>query len=124
MEGAGTLRSGPGIERLEMKLNMQRIAYAMLILSVFVGGNVFAANSSNTVEVEHGVVIVATGGQEYRGSDYGDLLGSKSVIRNIEYRFPLLPFLPPFADFLSGFAFIDAAAAWRFEIPDFSKKTF
>jgi Tol biopolymer transport system component len=60
----------------------------------------------------------------YRGSDYGELIGSRFLIQNIEYRFPLLPFLPPNADFLSGFAFIDAAAAWGIDIPGFSKNTF
>lgn len=64
------------------------------------------------------------GPYSYRGSDYGDLIGSKFIVQNLEYRFPLLPFLPPTADFLSGFSFLDAAAAWGVDIPGFVKEEF
>jgi len=40
------------MERLEIRLRMQRIAYAMLILSLFFGGNVSAANSANPVKID------------------------------------------------------------------------
>jgi len=40
------------MERLEIRLRMQRIAYGMLILSLFFGGNVFAANSANPVKID------------------------------------------------------------------------
>ncbi len=60
----------------------------------------------------------------YRGADYGELLGTNFVISNLEYRFPLLPFLPPKIDFLSGAVFFDAAAAWGVDIPGYSKETF
>jgi outer membrane protein assembly factor BamA len=60
----------------------------------------------------------------YRGSDYGDLLGTKFLLQNLEYRFPLLPFLPPTMDFLSGFTFFDAAAAWGLDVPGLIKEDF
>ncbi len=60
----------------------------------------------------------------YRGADYDALAGNRFVVSNLEYRFPLLPFLPPGADFLSGAAFLDAAGAWGVNIPGFSKAEF
>lgn len=60
----------------------------------------------------------------YRGTDYDALAGTRFVISNLEYRFPLLPFLPPGADFLSGAAFLDLAGAWGVNIPGLSKKGF
>jgi len=60
----------------------------------------------------------------YRGADYDALAGTRFVVSNLEYRFPLLPFLPPGADFLSGAAFLDLAGAWGVNIPGLSKKGF
>jgi Tol biopolymer transport system component len=60
----------------------------------------------------------------YRGADYDELIGSKFAISNLEYRFPILPFLPASFDFLSAAAFYDAAAAWGIDIPGYSKATF
>jgi Tol biopolymer transport system component len=60
----------------------------------------------------------------FRGADFGDLVGTRFLVQNLEYRFPLLPFLPPNADFLSGIAFTDAAAAWGLDVPGLVKETF
>lgn len=60
----------------------------------------------------------------FRGTDSADLLGTNFVVQNIEYRFPLLPFLPPTADFLSGVTFADAAAAWGLDVPGLVKEKF
>lgn len=60
----------------------------------------------------------------FRGADYGDLVGTHFLITNLEYRYPLLPFLPASADFLSGVAFADAAAAWGIDVPGLVKETF
>ncbi len=60
----------------------------------------------------------------YRGSEFGDLIGTKFLVQNLEYRFPLLPFLSAKSDFLSGFAFADAAAAWGIDIPGFVTEDF
>ena len=60
----------------------------------------------------------------FRGADSADLLGTNFVVQNIEYRFPLLPFLPPTADFLSGVTFADAAAAWGIDVPGLVKEKF
>ncbi|MCI0693403.1 hypothetical protein L0337_15535 [candidate division KSB1 bacterium] len=60
----------------------------------------------------------------YRGADYDTFFGTKFLISNLEYRFPLLPFLPAKVDFLSAAAYYDAAAAWGIDIPGYSKETF
>lgn len=60
----------------------------------------------------------------FRGADYDEILGSKFVLGNLEYRFPLLFFAPPGADFLSGAAFVDAAAAWGNDIPGVTTEAF
>jgi Tol biopolymer transport system component len=60
----------------------------------------------------------------FRGTDTADLLGTQFIVQNLEYRFPLLPFLPPTADFLSAVTFADAAAAWGIEVPGLVKKEF
>jgi len=60
----------------------------------------------------------------YRGADYDAFVGTKFFLTNIEYRFPLMFFLPPSFDFLSVAVFYDAAAAWGLDIPGFSKTTF
>lgn len=60
----------------------------------------------------------------FRGSDYGELIGTRFLISNLEYRYPLLPFLPASADFLSGVAFADAAAAWGIDVPGLVKESF
>ncbi|MDZ7269216.1 MAG: DPP IV N-terminal domain-containing protein [candidate division KSB1 bacterium] len=60
----------------------------------------------------------------FRGADYGHLVGTKFVAANVEYRFPLFPFLPPSADFLSAAAFADFAGAWGLDIPGLVKQTF
>jgi Tol biopolymer transport system component len=64
------------------------------------------------------------GPHTFRGTDTADLLGTNFLVQNIEYRFPLLPFLPPTADFLSGVTFADAAAAWGLDVPGFVNKDF
>jgi Tol biopolymer transport system component len=60
----------------------------------------------------------------FRGTDRADLLGTNFLVQNIEYRFPLLPFLPPTADFLSAVTFADAAAAWGLDVPGLIKESF
>ncbi|MDZ7360662.1 MAG: DPP IV N-terminal domain-containing protein [candidate division KSB1 bacterium] len=64
------------------------------------------------------------GAYTFRGTDRADLLGTNFLVQNLEYRFPLLPFLPPTADFLSGVAFADAAAAWGIDVPGLVKEKF
>jgi outer membrane protein assembly factor BamA len=60
----------------------------------------------------------------FRGTSDADLLGTNFLVQNIEYRFPLLPFLPPTADFLSAVTFADAAAAWGIDVPGLVKENF
>ena len=60
----------------------------------------------------------------FRGADYGELIGPYTIVQNLEYRFPLFPFLPYNYDFFSAVAFFDAAAAWGFNAPGFIKTTF
>ncbi|NUM78056.1 BamA/TamA family outer membrane protein, partial [candidate division KSB1 bacterium] len=60
----------------------------------------------------------------FRGADYGELVGTKFVTANVEYRFPLFPFLPPSADFLSAATFADFAGSWGLEVPGLVKETF
>ncbi len=60
----------------------------------------------------------------FRGGDYGELIGPYTIVQNLEYRFPLFPFLPYNYDFFSAVAFFDAAAAWGFNAPGFIKTTF
>ncbi len=55
----------------------------------------------------------------YRGVDYGELIGQRAFIANLEFRFPLIEWLRtgfPFSLSLggvNGVAFIDAASAWN-----------
>ena len=61
----------------------------------------------------------------FRGADYGDLIGTDFLVSNLEYRFPLLPFLSANYDFISAVAFLAAAAAWGgADIPGLVKRTF
>jgi Tol biopolymer transport system component len=58
----------------------------------------------------------------YRGADYDELLGSRCLFSNLEYRFPLFPFLPDRYDILSAASFLDAAAAWGVDIPGYGEE--
>lgn len=60
----------------------------------------------------------------FRGAGYGDLIGTRLLAANLEYRFPLLPFLPPSADVLSAVTFADAAAGWGLNVPGLVKESF
>ena len=60
----------------------------------------------------------------YRGAGTNDLIGTNFIISNLEYRFPMLPFLAPSYDMLSAVTFFDAAAAWGVDVPGFSKEKF
>jgi Tol biopolymer transport system component len=62
--------------------------------------------------------------ETFRGSEFGDILGTNILIQNLEFRFPLLPFLPANADFLSGVTFVDAAAGWGLNVPGLIKEEF
>lgn len=48
----------------------------------------------------------------FRGRDYGELVGTRILFQNAEFRFPLFPFAPIQYDFLTAVAFFDAATAW------------
>ncbi len=48
----------------------------------------------------------------FRGVDYGELAGTEIMFQNLEFRFPMFPFLPMQYDFLTLVAFFDAAHAW------------
>jgi Tol biopolymer transport system component len=57
----------------------------------------------------------------FRGTDYGELAGTEIAFQNLEFRFPMFPFLPIQYDFLTLVAFFDAAHAWgRNEIDPFT----
>ncbi len=60
----------------------------------------------------------------FRGSDYGQVVGTRFLVTSLEYRFPLLPFLPPSADLLSAVAFADAASGWGLNVPGLVKESF
>jgi Tol biopolymer transport system component len=60
----------------------------------------------------------------YRGSDYNELVGSNALLSNLEWRIPLLPFLPPSTDFLSAALFWDAAGAWGLTTTSSDRATF
>ena len=49
----------------------------------------------------------------FRGEDYGDLVGTRILMQDTEFRFPVLFWLPPTYDFLKGALFWDMAAAWE-----------
>ncbi|MFQ5676241.1 MAG: hypothetical protein ACE5G1_10120, partial [bacterium] len=48
----------------------------------------------------------------FRGVDWGLLTGTRMAYSNLEFRFPLLPFLPIQYDFLTGVTFFDVAHTW------------
>lgn len=48
----------------------------------------------------------------FRGVDWGELSGTRTVFQNIEFRFPLLPFAPIQYDFMTAVAFYDVANTW------------
>jgi len=83
----------------------------------FLGGSNFGRDARSQV-------FRIGGPYSFRGTDSADLLGTNFIVQNIEYRFPLLPFLPPTADFLSAVTFADAAAAWGLDVPGLIKKEF
>ncbi len=64
------------------------------------------------------------GPYSYRGTDYDELYGTQFIISNLEYRFPLLPFLSPKFDFLNVAVFYDMAAAWGLDAPGYSTEKF
>lgn len=66
----------------------------------------------------------AGGPYTYRGASSTALIGNNLLVQNLEYRFPLLPFLPANYDFLYAATFVDAAAAWGVDIPGISRRTF
>lgn len=69
--------------------------------------------------------IYSIGGPySFRGADYDAMVGTKFFFSNLEYRFPLLPFLPPSLDMFSGATFLDLAGAWGVNIPGLSKNNF
>ena len=48
------------------------------------------------------------GPDTFRGADYGALVGSRAVLTNAEFRFPLIPT----TELLRGVVFVDAASVW------------
>jgi hypothetical protein len=52
------------------------------------------------------------GPYNYRGAEWGALWGTRAVFQNLEFRFPMFPFLPMQFDFLTLVAFADAANVW------------
>jgi WD40 repeat protein len=64
------------------------------------------------------------GSYYYRGADYYELFGSKFLLSNLEYRFPLMPFAPASYDFLSSAIFFDAAGAWGIDVPGYTSEKF
>jgi outer membrane protein assembly factor BamA len=53
--------------------------------------------------------ILRIGGPDtYRGADYGEMIGSRVVLANMELRFPIIPM----TELLRGVAFVDWATAW------------
>ncbi len=51
----------------------------------------------------------------FRGTDWGRMFGTKLAFQNLEFRFPMFPFLPMQYDFLTAVAFFDAANTWGFQ---------
>jgi Tol biopolymer transport system component len=49
----------------------------------------------------------------YRGADFGAIEGTRVLLENIEFRFPVLFWLPAKYDFFKGAAFWDMAAGWN-----------
>ncbi|MGH7494675.1 MAG: basic secretory protein-like protein [bacterium] len=64
------------------------------------------------------------GAYTFRGAGYGELVGTRILAANLEYRFPLFPFLPPSADMLSAVTFADAAAGWGLNVPGVVQESF
>jgi Tol biopolymer transport system component len=58
----------------------------------------------------------------FRGTDYGELSGTRVLISNTEYRFPFLFFFGPEIDFLQAVFFWDMAAAWEEDLHPFSRE--
>ena len=48
----------------------------------------------------------------FRGEDFGFLEGTRIFFQNMEFRFPVFPYLPMQYDFLTAVAFFDAAQPW------------
>ena len=57
----------------------------------------------------------------FRGTDFGEVEGTRIVLQNIEFRFPPLFWLPPTYDFLKLALFWDMAAAWEDEFRPFTR---
>ncbi len=65
--------------------------------------------------------LYAIGGPyTFRGADYNSLYGTKFVVQNLEYRFPMFPFAPAQYDAFSAALFFDTAVAWGIDAPGFS----
>ncbi len=69
-------------------------------------------------------VFSISGPNSYRGADYDELYGTRFLISNLEYRFPLFPFLSPKFDFFNAALFYDMAAAWGLDVPGYSTEKF
>jgi len=89
------------------------------------GRSVLAFRGTAAASVGDDARIFGLGGPyTFRGTDFNEILGSKFVLSNLEYRFPLLGFLTSSFDLLSGAAFFDAAGAWGVDAPGFISETF
>jgi Tol biopolymer transport system component len=77
----------------------------------FTGGTIFGRNER----------FFRIGGPfSFRGVDFGELIGTKIFFQNLEFRFPMFPFLPMQYDFLTAVAFFDAANTWGLQGFDFA----
>ncbi|MGH1362491.1 MAG: LpqB family beta-propeller domain-containing protein [Calditrichia bacterium] len=89
------------------------------------GRSVLAYRATAAASLGEDERIFGLGGPyTYRGADFNEILGSKFVLSNLEYRFPLFGFLTPRLDLISGAAFFDAAGAWGIDAPGLISETF
>ncbi|MFC1544004.1 BamA/TamA family outer membrane protein [Gemmatimonadota bacterium] len=67
---------------------------------------------AGTLLTNDGYPFSVGGPSMVHGTEYGQMYGTNLVIQNLEFRYPLLPFLPMQWDILSGAIFADAGAVW------------
>jgi len=75
-------------------------------------GTIAWRTMAGTLLTNDGYPFSVGGPTMVHGTDYGQMTGTNLVIQNLEFRYPLLPFLPMQWDILSGAIFADAGAVW------------